>query len=181
MKALMFTTMPNILGWCWSLALAGDLLLLPLSLVSRARRFAGSLLFASSYVFGVSLWYLSAIMCLAFWGHVALIVGLLVFGVFRGSNHNLWNQMTSDNYTLGYRLLVFWRFLSFSALMSPIVGVVPMAIIAIIWKAVDEANWWRPLGFLLFLLLLMFGCRKLGAYLSAASSRMLAEESFQGE
>ena len=130
MKTLLFQTVPDILGWCWPLALGIDLLLLPLALWRRMRSGIGWLYVISSFVFGASLWFMSAITTFVLWGPVALVVGLVLFGV----------------------------------------GVVPMAILASLLRAISgHSRYWGPFGSEIFILFLTFGVRALGLYIAEHS------------
>ncbi len=53
----------------------------PLTIWRRTRQVGALLLFASSYVIGATLWFLSTALTLSLWGWVALIIGLLFMGV----------------------------------------------------------------------------------------------------
>lgn len=65
-------------GW---VLLALDLIvLLPLSLFRGLRGFTGTVIFLSSYVFGLVTWLLGFILTYALWGLWAVIVGVLFFG-----------------------------------------------------------------------------------------------------
>jgi hypothetical protein len=68
----------NVLGWSWHIALGLDLLLPPLALWSRARGSVAVCYFISSFVFGISLWSMSAITTYFYWGGLGLVLGLLV-------------------------------------------------------------------------------------------------------
>ncbi|MBU1425284.1 MAG: hypothetical protein KKH12_07540 [Gammaproteobacteria bacterium] len=67
-----------VIGW---VLLALDLLvLLPLSLFRRLRGFTGTVIFLSSFVFGLVTWLLGFILTYALWGLWAVIIGVLFFG-----------------------------------------------------------------------------------------------------
>lgn len=67
-----------VVGW---VLLALDLLvLLPLSLFRRLRGFTGTIIFLSSFVFGLVTWLLGFILTYALWGLWAVIIGVLFFG-----------------------------------------------------------------------------------------------------
>lgn len=66
------------IGW---LAVALDILILmPLSIFKRLRGFTGSVIFISSYVFGLVTWLLGFVLTYSLWGLGAVIIGLLFFG-----------------------------------------------------------------------------------------------------
>jgi hypothetical protein len=57
------------------------LVLLPLSVVKRARPFCGSMIFLISFVFGITLWMDGFLVTLSTWGIFAVIVGLFFAGI----------------------------------------------------------------------------------------------------
>lgn len=57
------------------------LVLLPLSLVGRARPFTGGAILFSSYVFGATLWLAGLIFTYTLWGFLAVFVGLFLMGI----------------------------------------------------------------------------------------------------
>jgi hypothetical protein len=57
------------------------ILIAPLTIFRRLRRFAGAALVMISHAFGIVLWIICAISVYAAWGAAALIVGILFFGV----------------------------------------------------------------------------------------------------
>jgi len=57
------------------------LILLPLAIFKRTRKFSGTVIFFASYLFGITTWFLGAVITLSTWGWVALIIGLLIAGV----------------------------------------------------------------------------------------------------
>lgn len=81
MRALLLQTVPVVLAWCWYIALACDLLMLPLALWRKARPAVGLMVHISSWVFGAALWYTSALLTFALWGVLALLAGVLLLGV----------------------------------------------------------------------------------------------------
>lgn len=67
-----------VVGW---VLLALDLLvLLPLSIFRGFRGFTGTLIFISSFIFGLVTWLLGFILTYALWGLWAVIIGVLFFG-----------------------------------------------------------------------------------------------------
>lgn len=67
-----------IVGW---IALAVDLLLLlPLSIFRGLRGFTGTMIFVSSFIFGLITWLLGFILTYSLWGLWAVIIGILFFG-----------------------------------------------------------------------------------------------------
>ena len=57
------------------------LVLLPLSVVKRARPFSGSLILLISFIFGITLWMEGFLGTLSTWGTFAVIVGLFFAGI----------------------------------------------------------------------------------------------------
>lgn len=57
------------------------LVLLPLSVVKRARPFSGSLILLISFIFGITLWMEGFLVTLSTWGAFAVIVGLFFAGI----------------------------------------------------------------------------------------------------
>jgi hypothetical protein len=67
-----------VIGW---LAVALDVvILLPLSIFKRFRGFTGSVIFISSYVFGLVTWLLGFVLTYSLWGLGAVIIGILFLG-----------------------------------------------------------------------------------------------------
>ena len=67
-----------VIGW---LAVALDVaILLPLSIFKRLRGFTGSVIFISSYVFGLVTWLLGFVLTYSLWGVGAVIIGILFLG-----------------------------------------------------------------------------------------------------
>ncbi len=64
----------------WALLIA-VVLLLPLAIFKRTRGFAGTALFALSYLFGITTWLLGAAISFISYGWLGLIIGLVVLGV----------------------------------------------------------------------------------------------------
>src|SRR5258708_15538726 len=66
------------IGW---IAIGVDLvILLPLSLFKGLRSLTGTILFLSSYVFGLVTWLLSFVLTYSIWGFWAVVAGLILFG-----------------------------------------------------------------------------------------------------
>jgi hypothetical protein len=57
------------------------LILLPLALFRKTRRFSGLGLFIASYIFGASLWVWAFLLTYVLWGAAALFIGLFLAGV----------------------------------------------------------------------------------------------------
>ncbi|MFB6182227.1 MAG: hypothetical protein ABEJ24_05025 [Candidatus Magasanikbacteria bacterium] len=75
----------KIIPW---LAKAGGILFLvqlfvftPLAFFRKTKAWSGIAIFYSSYLYGATLWLLSAITAYSLWGAGALIIGLMIFGV----------------------------------------------------------------------------------------------------
>lgn len=64
----------------WGLLLA-VLVLLPMAIFRDTRALAGSLLFAVSYLFGITTWLFGAGIAFASYGWLGLFIGLILFGV----------------------------------------------------------------------------------------------------
>lgn len=58
-----------------------DLLFLPLAVLRRLRRAIGAMIFVSSFLFGLNLWLLSAMVAFSFWGYFGLFIGLIWVGI----------------------------------------------------------------------------------------------------
>lgn len=92
------------------------LLLIPMGFARRTRTMAGSGAFFFSYIFGLTLWFYSAIVTYYLWGMFAIIIGLAFFGVgvmplailasiFRGEWGLFWNLVYMIALTYGSRML----------------------------------------------------------------------------
>lgn len=67
------------LGW-WVLAI--DLfILLPFGLFRKTGMFGGLAMYYSSFVFGLTLWFLGLLLTYFAWGFLGVIIGLVIFGV----------------------------------------------------------------------------------------------------
>jgi len=64
-------------GWVFIL----DLLLLPFAVSRKLRRTVGAVIFVSSYLFGLVLWFFSAIVAFSYWGYLGLFIGLIWLGI----------------------------------------------------------------------------------------------------
>lgn len=75
----------NTLEWVFAvgwLVLAIDILIaLPLAVFRRFRKFSGTVVFASSYIFGTATWLLGFALTYSLWGLGAVVIGLLFFGI----------------------------------------------------------------------------------------------------
>ena len=58
-----------------------DLLLLPFAVSRKLRRTVGAVIFVSSYLFGLVLWFFSAIVAFSYWGYLGLFIGLIWLGI----------------------------------------------------------------------------------------------------
>lgn len=68
----------SVVGW---VLIAIDLLiLLPLSIFRPLRGFTGTVIFVSSFVFGLLTWLLGFICTYILWGSWAVVAGILIFG-----------------------------------------------------------------------------------------------------
>jgi len=97
----------------FGIALAIDILSLPLALIKRARRVVSIVLLISSYLFGVILWTYSAGMSFVFWGYFGLFVGLVWLGVGVVPVALLAASLHSDWMIVGN--ILFGLFLTFGA------------------------------------------------------------------
>ncbi len=70
-----------LLPYAWIALGVIILILLPLAIFKRTRRFSGTIIFYASYLFGLTTWFLGAAITLSTWGWLALIIGLLLAGV----------------------------------------------------------------------------------------------------
>ncbi len=68
----------NLIG---VLLVLGGILVAPLTIFRRLRRFAGTALMNISYAFGAVLWIICAVSVYAAWGGAILIMGILFLGV----------------------------------------------------------------------------------------------------
>ena len=69
----------SILSW---IVLAIDIIiLLPLCIFPATRTFAGTGLFISSFIYGITLWFLGLLFTYILWGMFGVIIGLFIAGV----------------------------------------------------------------------------------------------------
>ena len=94
-------------------------ILLPLSLVKKARGFTAMAIFILSYIFGISAWMYGLLTTLSTWGVVAVIIGLLIGGVgvvpigllaalFHGEWEELFGILILVVLTFGCRFFAIW-------------------------------------------------------------------------
>ena len=57
------------------------IVLTPLALISRTRHWAGLGFFISSYVFGLTGWFMGLLLTWTLWGSLAVLIGLFIFGI----------------------------------------------------------------------------------------------------
>lgn len=70
-----------LLPFSWIVVAIVVVILLPLAIFKATRGIAGTGIFFSSYVFGITTWFLGAAVTFATWGWSAVIIGLLLGGV----------------------------------------------------------------------------------------------------
>lgn len=96
----------------------------PLALIRKARSFAGKWIYASSYLFGITTWFLGAIVTFSTWGWIGLIIGLLFAGVGVVPIGILAAFISLNNLELGISLIImslvvfFTRFSGMSLMFS---------------------------------------------------------------
>lgn len=75
----------KILPWLFNITgfvfLVDILILLPLLMLNKTRSITSIGLLISSYIFGVTLWFWGLILTFYYWGFLAVIIGLFIFGV----------------------------------------------------------------------------------------------------
>jgi hypothetical protein len=95
------------------------LVLLPLSVVKRARPFSGSLILVISFIFGITLWMEGFLVTLSTWGIFAVIFGLFFAGIgvvpiamlaslVHGSWTALLELVIGVILTFGCRIFAYW-------------------------------------------------------------------------
>lgn len=73
--------LPTLISFSWIIFYINLLLFLPLALFRKTTSFATSAMFISSYVFGLTLWFLGLIFTYYIWGFLGILIGLGLFGV----------------------------------------------------------------------------------------------------
>jgi ketosteroid isomerase-like protein len=73
--------LPWLVFLCEVLLLICAVVLLPMCIFRKTRLWAAMGFYFGSYLFGVTLWAFSCLICIAIWGYMALIIGLLLAGV----------------------------------------------------------------------------------------------------
>jgi hypothetical protein len=89
------------------------LILLPMCIFRKTRPWAGIGFYFSSFVFGIGLWFFSALVCEEIWGMKALIFGLVLAGV-----GVLPVAFAATLFTASWSILlslVFWTVLTFGS------------------------------------------------------------------
>lgn len=57
------------------------LILVPLALIPLTRQWAGIGFFISSYIFGLTGWFMGLLLTWILWGGIAVVIGLLIMGI----------------------------------------------------------------------------------------------------
>lgn len=73
--------LPWLIGLCELAVGFNILVLLPLAVIPPTRQWAGLGFFLSSYVFGLTGWFMGLLLTYILWGPIAVIVGLLIMGI----------------------------------------------------------------------------------------------------
>jgi hypothetical protein len=77
--------MDLVIGWSVRISeivfIVDLIILLPMSFFKKTKVIAGNGIFFSSYIFGITVWFLGAIITFYYWGIIALIIGLILMGV----------------------------------------------------------------------------------------------------
>ncbi|MDB5956750.1 hypothetical protein [Ramlibacter sp.] len=71
--------LPPLIGLCW-LAIAIDALALLCTAFRRARPAAGTVIFFSSFLLGLTSWLVSFVLTYELWGTFAVLMGVMAFG-----------------------------------------------------------------------------------------------------
>jgi hypothetical protein len=75
----------KILPWLMLLSIIvlafNIVILIPLSIISQTRPWAGLGFFISSFIFGMTGWFMGLLLTWTLWGGMAVIVGLLIMGI----------------------------------------------------------------------------------------------------
>jgi hypothetical protein len=74
-------SLPWLIGAGWITLALNLLIFLPLSFVRGTRRFCAHAIYISSHLFGIVLWLWSLLLTYVLWGPIALLIGLMLFGV----------------------------------------------------------------------------------------------------
>jgi len=73
--------LPILLPICIIVLITDVIVFGPLALIPRTRSWAGIGLYISSYIFGITGWFLGLLLTWTLWGTTAVIIGLLIFGI----------------------------------------------------------------------------------------------------
>lgn len=65
----------------WLVFFVNLLILLPLCIFKKTRPYAGIGFFFSSFIYGITLWFLGLLLTFALWGAIGVIIGLFIMGV----------------------------------------------------------------------------------------------------
>jgi len=57
------------------------LILAPMAIIPKFREWAGIGMYLSSYIFGITLWFLSLLFTYTLWGWIAVFIGLFIAGI----------------------------------------------------------------------------------------------------
>lgn len=112
---LAFTIQPFI-NWLAGVLFIINIVALLVAIVPKARGWAGVIIYISSYVYGLGTWIFGLAVTLAFWGWIAVIIGLLLGGVgvvpigmlaavFNGEWGIFWTLLISLVFTYGARVI----------------------------------------------------------------------------
>lgn len=119
-----------LLGWASAIFF---LILLPLDLIRKTRKVAGTATFYFSYLSGFTLWFYAALSAYYLWGFLGLIVGLFLAGVgvlpiailaslFNGEWTILWNLLYLAALTYGSRILAIYTLSKVEERQDPVLA-----------------------------------------------------------
>jgi len=74
-----------LIPWLYNLSYlsfaVGLVILLPMGIFKKTRAFSGFCLCISSYIYGLTLWFLGLLLTYGIWGMLGVIIGLFIMGV----------------------------------------------------------------------------------------------------
>ena len=70
-----------LLPYCWIVLAILLLIILPLSIIKKARKVTGPIMYVSSYLFGLVTWLLGAAITFSSLGIIWLIIGIVILGI----------------------------------------------------------------------------------------------------
>jgi hypothetical protein len=111
--------LPYLYAIAWICLGLTILVFLPLAFIKKTRHFGVYCIYGSSFVYGITLWFLGLLLTAALWGYAAVLIGLIFLGIgvvpfamlatlFKGMWGELGALIVLTILTFGTRALALW-------------------------------------------------------------------------